>query len=366
HNRIAIAFLAAASWCKIEYAAGAALIVVVLAIARRLRLSEAIAYGVTMLVTALVALAYFGPALRDNVFAPSLTQGEIARHFFRNISGFAEWPRHLAIAVASAAAVALIGWLLWLRSKLAIPAMIIAALIFNSDSFFRGWALLQFVALIAGLRIRSSPLILFAAFSVASTVRVALNVAPGWYGCALVVPVYALAAYVLFVDERMRSNWWMLIVAAICIRDLAEQRERFAMKVFPIYSSRGVLYDASGDRARILNEFIRSVRGPTLAVLPEGVSLNYLTRTKTPLTFYMFTPPETAESAIEEKVIEEFQARRPVEVALVSRNVREYGFRAFGADYDRRLLTYLLQNYEVSRSWRAPRFQCLLLRNARR
>ena len=357
----AIASLVAASWCKVEYAAGAALIIAILTAVRRLRMRDAGTYAAAMAGTALLAFLYFGPPLRENIFAASLTRGAIAGRFFRNVSGLAAWPRSLVLAVASAAAIALLAWLVWSRSKFVIPAMVVAALFFNSDSFFRGWALLQFAALAIGLRNRASPLVVLAAFSVAATLRVALNISPQWYGCVLIVPVYALAAYVLFADDRFKSPWWIIIVATICVRDLAEQRARYSMKAFPIQSSRGVFFDANEDRARVLNELIRTVRGPTLAVVPEGASLNYLTRTSTPVRFYMFTPPETADPEVEQQVIREFQARRPAEVAVVSRNVGEYGFRGFGVDYDQRLMAYLIHTYGVTRSWKTGRFECLLL-----
>ena len=366
HNAVAIALLVCASWCKIEYAAAAALIVCILALARRLRIVDGIAYAAAMLVTALAAVLYFGDALRQNIFATSLTQGAIAQRFFRNVSGLDAWPRNLGIAVASAVAVALIGWLLQRRSFLAVPAVVLGAIAFNSDSFFRGWALLQVVALIVALRRPNSPLIFFAAFSVASTLRVVLNVSPQWYGCALVVPVYALSAYVLFADERTRSNWWLLLVAAICARDLFEQRERYALKTFPIQSTRGVIYDANGDRAAILTDLIQSVRGPTLAVFPEGVTLNYLTRKATPLHFYMFTPPETADPSVESEVLADLRAGHPDELAIVSRDVTEYGFHGFGSDYDRKIAAYLIQNYRPYKRWERPNFQAVLLRNLSR
>ena len=254
----------------------------------------------------------------------------------------------------------LITWLFRMQSRLAIPAILIASLLFSSDSFFRGWAILQFVALFIGFRQRETPLIYFAIFSIASTVRVALNVSPQWYGSALIVPVYALAAYVLFASG-IRSQWWLAIVAMICLRDLVEQHGRFAVKAYPIVSSRGTFYDVNEQRARILNELIRSVHGPTLVVLPEGVSINYLTHTRTPLSYYMFTPPETADPATERRVLEELSRHPPAEIAIVSRDMSEYGFRGFGVDYDQGLFRYIIQKYRVISAWAEVRFQAYLL-----
>jgi hypothetical protein len=357
---IAIVALVAASWCKIEYAAAAMLIIAVLVMGRRLRIGPAVAYAIAMIVIAVAALAVFGEALRDNVFASSLTKGETARQFFRNVSGFAAWPHNLGVAIASAAAVALIAWLFRSRSKLAIPAVIIAACFFNSDSFMRGWAILQFIALFEGFRRRNSPLIYFAIFSIASTLRVALHVSPQWYGCALVVPAYALVAYVLF-ESEYRSSWWFAIIAIICARDLYEQHERFAVKSHAIATQRGTFYDYNPDRAKAINELIASIHGPTLAVFPEGASINYFTRTPTPLSYYMFTPPETADRLNESAVLAELRSHAPAEVVLLSRDVSEYGSRGFGVDYDRDVSSYIIQKYRVERSWSSSRFQAALL-----
>lgn len=360
-NAIAVASLVAGSWCKIEYAAAAVVVIAILLVARRLPVRAAASYIIAMIVSGGLAALYFGQAMRCNMFASALTRGETARQFFRSVSGLADWQHSAAAAVSSAAIVALIAWLFRMRSRIAIPAVLIAAIFFNSDLFMRGWAILQFIALYAGFRQRGTPLIYFAAFSIATTLRVALHVSPQWYGCALIVPTYALVAYVLFASE-LRSQWWFAIVAAICIRDLVEQRERYALKVYPIATKRGTFYDYSAERAHPLNELLGALRGPTLAVFPEGVSLNYFSGLPTPLSYYMFTPPETADSDDEGKVLAELRARPPAEVVILTRSVSEYGFRRFGDDYDLAIMSYLTDKYKVTRSWSGRRFQAVLMR----
>jgi hypothetical protein len=363
---LAIAALIAASWCKVEYAAGAVLIIVVLLLARRLRFRAAVIFLVAMASTFALAAVFFRDTrwLGENVFAATLTRGAIAHRFFTIVSGTAEWPKNLALAVLGALAIALVSYAFRMSILIAVVAAVASLFLTADDTFFRGWGLLQVVALVAGVRRRSSPLIFFAIFSIASTLRVPLNVTPAWYGCVLVVPLYALIAYVLFVELPrlgVRSALWLPLIAAFCVRDLVLQHQRYALKAFPIESVRGVFLDANPDRAKLLNEFIRTVRNGTLAVMPEGITLNYLTRTTTPLSFQTFTPPETADPAIESAVIEELGRRPPDRVALVSRDVREYGYQAFGQDYDRRLAGYLFSHYQVERRWSTPRFDAVLL-----
>jgi hypothetical protein len=65
---------------------------------------------------------------------------------------------------------------------------------------------------------------------------------------------------------------------------------------------------------------------------------------------------------VETAIIGEVRTRPPDRVAILTRDVREYGYRGFGVDYDRRLLTYVAENYRLERRWTSPRFQLLLLR----
>jgi hypothetical protein len=363
---LAIAALVAASWCKVEYAAGAMLIVVVLLLARRLRVRAAVMFFAAMALTFAVAAVFFRDShwIRENVFAATLTRGAIAHRFFSIVSGTAEWPKHLALAILGALAIALVSYAFRMSIVVAGVAVVASLFLTLNDAFFRGWGLLQIIALVAGVRRRSSPLIFFAVFSIASTLRVPLNVTPAWYGSVLVVPLYALIAYVLFAElplHGVRSALWLPLLAAFCVRDLVLQHQRYALKAFPIESARGVFLDANRDRAKVLNELIRTVRAGTLAVMPEGITLNYLTKTTTSLTFQTFTPPETADPGIESAVIGELERRPPDRVAIVSRDVQEYGYYAFGLDYDRRLAAYLFAHYEVERRWSTPRFDAVLL-----
>src|SRR5581483_3791453 len=222
---------------------------------------------------------------------------------------------------------------------------------------------LQFAALIEGFRKRNPMLITLSAFSIATTLRIPLSVSPVWYGFVLIVPTYALIAYVLFGYLQARSMWWLPLVALLCGRELVDQHELYAMKAFPIDSPRGRLYDANADRARVLNAFIQHIHGGTLAVLPEGITLDYLTERRTTLSFHTFTPVETADERVENAIIDEIERRPPDLVAIVSRDVTEYGYRGIGIDYDLRLVAYLFQNYSVVRDFNLPRFRMLLLSN---
>jgi hypothetical protein len=71
--------------------------------------------------------------------------------------------------------------------------------------------------------------------------------------------------------------------------------------------------------------------GDTLAVLPEGVMLNYLARLDSPLRVINLMPPEVMAFG-EDDVLRSLAARPPDFVLLVHRDTSEYGYPPFGRD----------------------------------
>ena len=361
--------LLAASWCKVEYAAAAALIVAVLALGRRISLRQLAAFAAAGAITFGAAVAVF-PQMRDNIFAAALTRGATSERFFRWVAGIADWRLNLLDAVLGILGVAAITALLRRSSPVALAITLVISVALANPAFFRAWGLLQIAALIQGFRERSSPMLTLAIFSIAATLRVPLNVAPVWYGFVLILPLYALIAYVLFAYLPQRgvytaraALWWIPLIAILCGLELGQQRVRYSEKRFPIESVRGTFYDVNPDRARVLDQFIRSVHGGTLAVMPEGITLNYLTESRTTLSYHTFTPVETAAPSVENAIIDEVRRRPPQRVAFVTRDVREFGYRGFGIDYDRHLVSYLIQHYELVHEWAEPRFNLVLMQS---
>jgi len=382
-NVLGLAMLLLASWCKVEYAIASLLIVIILAIGRRLTLRQVAAYVVALLASIAAVAFYFRDTswLNENVFA-AWQHGARAKHFFEVVSGLATWKEQVLQIAIGLAGIAAIFFLQRWRSWLAGAGIVIVAILIADHSFFRAWAVLQWIALgWALLRDRQSPLLIFAAFSVATTLRIPLNVSPAWYGFVLTVPTLALASYTLFCYlpvwrglssprpvERQAGKpalhlmriFWLAPFVANAGADLWQQYEHYAQKQYEIVSPRGTFYDWNRDRAAILNRVIGTVRGGTLAVMPEGITINYLTQTRTPLTFHTFTPVETADPSIEDAIVRELKAHPPDRVLIVSRDVREYGSRGFGIDYDRRVIELVKSRYGVEGTWRGERFEAVL------
>jgi hypothetical protein len=368
-SAIAIAALVLASWCKVEYAVAAMAIVMILTITRRVTWRQLPAYCGAMVATSAVIALYFREThwWSENVFA-AWQHGERARRFFAVVSGVAGWREEVVQIAIGIAGIAAIWFLQRWRNWLAGVAIVIVALLITGHSFFRAWAVLQWVALgWALIRDRESPLVIFAAFSVASTLRIPLNVSPAWYGFVLTLPTIALAAYVLFCYLPRRNEMasamvvlWLAPFVANAGGDLWQQHERYAQKRYAIVTQRGTFYDWNADRARILNSAIRAVQGGTLAVIPEGITINYLANVPTTLTFHTFTPVEVDAAQSEDAIVRELTTHPPDRVLMVSRDLREYGARAFGVDYDRRAGALLRSQYHVENIWRGERFAATL------
>jgi hypothetical protein len=383
---LALAAGALASWCKLEYAFAVTATLILLTLFRFIPWRAALGFAAVNAAMFAAAQRFFRAApgydwLRDNLLAASLTRGESARHFFAMVSGTDRLAEHAAAAFLGALTIAVCCWLLrrFEQERGTVARVVIALLLLlcgstlASGSFFRAWAVLQLAALLwAMLRDRRDLLLPLAAFSIAATVRVALNTTPAWYGFTLVIPLYLLIVYVLFeylpargIYTRRTALLWLPLFAWLMLHGLYTEHLAWSEKRFAVATARGTFFDWNDDRARVLAEFLAYVRqrpASTLAVMPEGATLNYLAGTPTPLSFHTFTPVEIAAADVEAQIVAELLARRPARIAIVTRDVREYGFRGFGIDYALHIRAVLGQHYVVERVWSKPRFSLTLLR----
>ena len=158
---------------------------------------------------------------------------------------------------------------------------------------------------------------------------------------------------------------WLIPVAALCGRMLCEQHQRYALKQYPIVSMRGTFFDANRERAAMLTAFLQHVRGGTLVVIPEGVTLDYLAGATTPLTYHTFTPVEIDDPRVELPILREISDKPPDRIAIVDRDVREFGYRGFGIDYGLHLAKWISAHYRREAQMRGSRFWMVVLRRAR-
>jgi len=304
--------------------------------------------------------------LRGNVLPDVMMHSESLRLFYRSVAGFDRWPALLLESVAGA--VAIVAVVLLLREGRVGVATLLAAVIGLAGIFFRPWAVLQLALIPFAIRRRDAPLAVLLAATLCASSRVILNLTPVWYGFVLIVPLYALAAYVLFarlprdgVYSERASRAWLAAFAGAALHSLVLAHGAYAKKTFPIETPRGTIYDVNRDRAAIFNELGKSgVR--SLVVIPEGLVLNYLFEIPTPLAVYTFTPPEAADPRAEAAIIREIETKRPEWIAVLPRDMREFGSRGFGIDYDQNLRRVIEQRYAPARRWARPGFSVLLLK----
>jgi len=94
---------------------------------------------------------------------------------------------------------------------------------------------------------------------------------------------------------------------------------------------------------------LRSVGGRhsfTLAVLPEGVMLNYLLRVRSPLAVVTAMPPELLIHG-ESRLLAPLMSNPPDFIAIVAKDTSEYGFERFGTDvrYGLRTMQWISAHY---------------------
>jgi hypothetical protein len=84
----------------------------------------------------------------------------------------------------------------------------------------------------------------------------------------------------------------------------------------------------------------------TVAVFPEGTSLNFFTGRRNPIREEIITPG-FLDARSEEQAIEHLQKARTPVVLITNRLTLEFGQEAFGKDYDQRLFSWIEENYRT-------------------
>jgi 4-amino-4-deoxy-L-arabinose transferase-like glycosyltransferase len=84
----------------------------------------------------------------------------------------------------------------------------------------------------------------------------------------------------------------------------------------------------------------------SLMVFPEGISLNYLVRKKSPTRLFEFVPPALAFYG-QERLLQEMNKNPPDLIVLISRDIREFGSPVFGHDdaSGKRLVDWMQAHY---------------------
>jgi hypothetical protein len=205
-------------------------------------------------------------------------------------------------------------------------------------------------------------------FALVLLAKMALQVTVIHYGFVLAMPATLLvtaAAVALFpewVAARGGRAWVaragaLVPVAAMVGFALVTTAGWFSARTVHLGSGADeMLTDLRGDEVKTLVEDLtaRAAPGQTLAVIPEGATVNYYARMANPTGYVNFMPLELMLFG-ERDTVDAFARHPPDFVALISRDTSEYGVQ-FGRTYGQELLAWVYRHYAPVRLWGAPPF----------
>jgi hypothetical protein len=266
-----------------------------------------------------------------------------------------------ALLIATVALIGVRWWrIAWLDIARPLPLTVAAILL--------GWAGVLVVRRRAGPHDRTVLSLALGTFALVLLMKMVLNARIYHYGFALAMPaalltIVALIAWVPALIDRRGGDgrvFQAVVLGALLVTVLAhlssvERQLRF--KSTTVGSGADTLVtDARGaaiDRA-LQELWYRSRPGQTLAVLPEGVMINYLARRHNPTPYFVFVPVEMSLYG-EDRIIASFAANPADYVMLIHRETSEYGVQYFGRDYAQQLYAWIKKNYhQVAQIGAAP------------
>lgn len=360
-STIAIAFAALAAWTKIEYAGAVVAVAVVVSLRERVPRRILLATGVAAIASFVAAHVVFSRGSApltwmQNVFPTTLFHGEGAVFFHRSAAGFDRWRENLselAIGAALYVAVAFLARSVSRRSAAMGWAVALLALLAGagiaSDFWLRGFIVLLVFEFVRRIRRRDESPLLFVllAASLVCAARIPLNLVPRSYGFVLLVPIYCCAAALLLErgglwsgDSRTTRTIWALLLMGIAVRSLMDTRTYYSDAIHLVATRRGAFFERNRERAAVFNQFLawqQAAPNGSMTVIPEGIAFNYFAQRKQPLYFYMFTPAEVGDRAVEQRVLEDLRRNRPRYIVRLPRSESEYGGLRWGLDYARDL-----------------------------
>ncbi len=210
-------------------------------------------------------------------------------------------------------------------------------------------------------RVRRVLVLSFALYALALLAKMFLNVRFIHYGFALAMPSAIVLVVVLLegipdaLDRRgaygaaFRAASLGILVGVMGFH-LYASNTWFRLRTVEV----GTGSDAflSDDRGLVLQEVLERLEqlsrpGETLAVLPEGVMINYLSRMRNPTPYVNFMPPEMIMFG-EDRMVEAFRRRPPDWIVLTDRHAPEYGYDLLGTDYGLKITDWIRPRYALA------------------
>jgi hypothetical protein len=198
-------------------------------------------------------------------------------------------------------------------------------------------------------------------YALASLARVVLRVRSGGAYSSYMLPAsvilftYAwVCPFAALFRDRNVSRAVRGIALGLILADVVATAPLLAYRfrnrnTHPVSTARGTII-AVPDLGQAFNEAIGFITdetrpGESVAVMPEGTSLNFLTGRPNPLREEITTPGYLDESG-EERAIGQLESSNTRVVLMANRATSEFGAPVFGRDYCRRLFGWVEQNFE--------------------
>ncbi len=236
--------------------------------------------------------------------------------------------------------------LAWIGTGRAFPVLVLALLV---PWLVAGWRKSTERAIAASA---------FGGYALLLLAKMVLHARINMYGFALAMPaaMFVVAALVGWIPERIDRaggggaffRGFALAVLAIAVGNHLWIQESFlARKAVAVGEGRDAF--RADARGAYVNAAVAAVKsrahpGSTLAVLPEGVMINFLARVKAPARYINYMPPEVIMFG-EERIVADLERTPPDLVAIVHKPTVEYGLPWFGVDYGARLMAFVRERY---------------------
>jgi len=235
----------------------------------------------------------------------------------------------------------------------ALPLVLAAGLLFFAFQISRG-------GLDSGRRLLAVERMMFTLTALAFTAKIMLRLRVEHYGFALSVP--AVMCFVLmscawlpeWIEGRGGSGLpsraaGLGLIVVVALLHITVSAGWLLGKRFVI--GQGADRFSAGPIAEPVNaclDELKRLNPRSLAVFPEGASINYLLRCPNPTPYVALNPFDLMLFG-EEQVIESLAADPPEVVVLVHKDQSEYGSQYFGRDYAGKLMAWIKGNYRPGR-----------------
>jgi hypothetical protein len=209
--------------------------------------------------------------------------------------------------------------------------------------------------------------ILWSTFALLMLSKMGLNCRIWHYGFALAMPAFVCLIYLLlwltplwlekYGVQRLefrRLTWWFLIFG--CLQLSGQSAIHYAKITFPVGNGGDEIKTANTDwdqRGLAISIALSQMKTnlpphATLAVVPEGAMVNYLSRRVNPTGYPVCLPPEM-QAFGQTNMIAAFERHSPDYIILIHRSVSEYNLKYFGQQpqYGLAMMRWIRQNYDV-------------------